>query len=69
MTTSTEVEGLFVGPEPPTVAANEEFTGPWALRAGPTNQPWVATGWDPYEVWRTRIKAAQDELETGPGNL
>jgi hypothetical protein len=68
MKTSMEAEGLLVGPEPPTAAANEEFTGPLVLPAGPATQP-AATGWDPFEVWRTRIKAAQDELETGPSDF
>jgi hypothetical protein len=54
MKTSLEVEGLLAGPPPTSAAANEEFTGPV--------QP--STGWDPYEVWRTRVKAAQDNPTT-----
>jgi hypothetical protein len=50
MQTSLEVEGLMPGPESLEAAANEEF-------AGRTNS--VASGWDPFEVWRTRVKAAK----------
>ena len=50
MKTSVEVEGLLSGPEPTTAAANEEFAS--------GTQP--SAGWDPFEVWRTRIKAAQE---------
>ena len=49
MQTTLEVEDLLVGPQPLTAAANEEFAG--------RQQP--AAGWDPFEVWRTRVKAAQ----------
>jgi hypothetical protein len=59
MKTTLEVEGLLAGPQPLTTAANDEFVGPTRPTTG---------GWDPYEVWRTRVKAAQDELETEPGN-
>jgi hypothetical protein len=61
MKTTLEVEGLLAGPQPlTTTAANDEFVGPIRPSTG---------GWDPYEVWRTRVKAAQDEMETGPGSL
>lgn len=60
MTTTTEVEGLLVGLEPLAAAANEEFIA--------LPQP-SGSGWDPYEMWRARIKAAQDEQETGPGSI
>jgi hypothetical protein len=52
---SLEVGGLLATPPTLSVAANEEFA-----RSEPS-----AGGWDPYEVWRTRIKAAQDNLKTG----
>jgi len=52
-------------PQPLTPAANEEFTGTVSdldeldldqhdLHALATPRP----GWDPYEVWRTRVKAS-----------
>lgn len=50
MQTSLEAEGLMPGPESLVAAANEEF-------AGRTTS--AAAGWDPYEVWRTRVKAAK----------
>jgi hypothetical protein len=55
MQTPLEVEGLLASPQPLEAAANEEFAG----RTGTTG------GWDPYEVWRTRVKAAKvtDESE------
>jgi hypothetical protein len=56
MKTSLEVEGLLVATQPPASAANEEFTA----------APRPAAGWDPYEVWRTRIKEAQQPLEEAP---
>ena len=54
MKTSLEVEGLLSDPPPMSAAANEEFTG----HAKPSS------GWDPYEVWLTRVKAVQDNLKT-----
>jgi hypothetical protein len=56
MKMSLEVEGLLVDAQPLTVAANEEFTAP--------TRP--AAGWDPYEVWRTRIKEAQQDQQVQP---
>jgi len=53
MQTTLEVEDLLVGPQQSTVAANEEFAG----RAQPL------AGWDPFEVWRTRVKAAKEAKE------
>ena len=51
-------EGLPAGP-PATPAANEEFTrsDEQARRA------YARSGWDPYEVWRTRVKASSREQE------
>jgi hypothetical protein len=43
-------------------AANEEFTDSPAPEA-PARTP--ATGWDPYEVWRTRVKHDSDRPERG----
>jgi hypothetical protein len=54
MKTSLEVESLLASPQPLSAAANEEFVA--------TSQP--STGWDPFEVWRTRVKAAQDSSKT-----
>ena len=58
MNTSPEVESLMAGPQLLSAAANEEFAG-LAL-----TKP--ASGWDPYEVWRTRIKkATQQDMDDG----
>ncbi len=54
MKTSLEVESLLANPRPLSAAANEEFAA--------TAQP--AIGWDPFEVWRTRVKAPQDVVKT-----
>jgi hypothetical protein len=56
MQTSLEVEGLLTPPQP-LAAANEEFAR--------KSQPSSPAGWDPFEVWRTRVKAAQDGTEPG----
>lgn len=55
MKTSLEVESLLADPRPLSAAANDEFV----TAAKPES------GWDPFEVWRTRIKAAQENLKTG----
>ena len=47
----TRVDALTTFPRPPK-AANEDFA--------PVVVEKVASGWDAYEVWRTRIKALQD---------
>ncbi len=44
-------------------AANEDFTGTAAEVRKAEHQP--ASGWDPYEVWRTRVKTVEDS----PGRL
>jgi hypothetical protein len=54
MQTSLEVEGLLPGPQSLEAAANEEFAGRTTPSAG---------GWDPYEVWRTRVKAAKQATD------
>ena len=38
-----------------TAAANEEFT---TLVDGPERLESPRSGWDPYKVWRTRVKAS-----------
>jgi hypothetical protein len=57
MQTSFEVEGLLATPQSLTPAANEEFSA--------TQE--TATGWDPFEVWRTRVRAkvAPDVAKSG----
>ncbi len=55
MKTSLEVESLLVSPRPLSAAANDEFVLP--------EKP--ASGWDPFEVWRTRVKVAQDDSKNG----
>ena len=57
MKTPLEVESLLVSPRPLSAAANDEFV----LSAKPTS------GWDPFEVWRTRVKAEQDDSKNGAG--
>ena len=45
-------------------AANEEFTGLASAEIGRRELDRLATprsGWDPYEVWRTRVKASAKE--------
>jgi len=32
---------------------------------GPASPAQPTFGWDPYEVWRTRVKVALDTLKTG----
>jgi hypothetical protein len=56
MQTSLEVEGRLTPPQS-LAAANEEF----ARQAQQPSDP--AAGWDPFEVWRTRVKAAQEAQE------
>ena len=54
MQTSLEEEGLLPGPQSLEAAANEEFAVPVTSATG---------GWDPYEVWRTRVKAAKQTTD------
>jgi hypothetical protein len=58
-------EGLTArSPEP---AANEEFTG--TANAIERMTTHAQSGWDPYEVWRTRVKATahvKQERERDP---
>ena len=51
-------EGLPAGPRI-TPAANEEFTGTDEHATLGYTRP----GWDPYEVWRTRVKASSRKAE------
>jgi hypothetical protein len=55
MQKSLEVEGLLTPPQP-RAAANEEFA-----RQPQSSSP---AGWDPFEVWRTRVKAAQESSKS-----
>jgi hypothetical protein len=58
-------EGLTAGP-PAIRAANEEFTGT-VDRLDAIS--YSRSGWDPYEVWRTRVKASsrpRQEREPDP---
>jgi hypothetical protein len=55
MKTSLEVESLLVNPRPLSTAANDEFVLPVK----------PVSGWDPFEVWRTRVKAAPDDSKSG----
>jgi hypothetical protein len=57
MQTSLEVEGLLSHPQSRSTAANEEFA------AGAQR----STGWDPYEVWLTRIRVAQNTVASEAG--
>jgi hypothetical protein len=52
----TQTNELAVLPYP-TQAANEEFM--------PARIVAASTGWDPYEIWRTRIKAVYDVRAAG----
>jgi hypothetical protein len=47
-------EGLPVERRPGTAAANEDFTG---IVTRHESAPRSEGGWDPYEVWRTRVRA------------
>lgn len=52
----TKTDRLSALPRP-AAAANDVF--PKAVATEKPLRPRVA-GWDPYEVWRTRVKATQD---------
>jgi hypothetical protein len=47
------IDALAIFPSPPPRAANEDFVPPAV--------PESVSGWDAYEVWRTRIKVLQDQ--------
>jgi hypothetical protein len=51
------VEGLRVEQRMETAAANEEFTGTVTHREIARREG----GWDPYEVWLTRVKERRRE--------
>jgi len=53
-----------------TPAANEEFTGTVndLSRRDLADRLATRSGWDPYEVWRTRVKASAKE-KRGPEPL
>jgi hypothetical protein len=52
-------EGLPAG-QRVTAAANEDFTG---TVSGADRLSAVRQGWDPYEVWRTRVKATSQRKQ------
>ena len=54
MKTSLEVESLLASPRP-LPAANDEFDLPVK----------PVSGWDPFEVWRTRVRATPDDAKNG----
>ena len=59
-------EGLSAG-HPVTPAANEEFPG--TVKDVVDTLEYPRSGWDPYEVWRTRVKAtsrSKQERESDP---
>jgi len=59
MQTSLEVDGLLAAPQSLTEAANDEFS---AVAKS-------AAGWDPFEVWRTRVRenvVAESASSVGP---
>jgi hypothetical protein len=51
-------EGVAAGPRI-IPAANEEFTGTDERE----RLAYTRAGWDPYEVWRTRVKASSRKTE------
>lgn len=42
-------------------AANEEFVPARRETRVPPDTPCEKSGWDPYEVWRTRVRHVRDE--------
>ena len=47
-------------------AANEDRTA--VVAAAESKEAGSASGWDPYEVWRTRIKSARDTRSKSDSN-
>jgi hypothetical protein len=41
-------------------AANDEFTG---MMKAPDRLARSQSGWDPYEVWRTRVKGSSSAMQ------
>lgn len=64
MPTKREAEGRGAHPRALT-AANEEFSATHGTHAANPENKTHLHGWDPYEVWRTRIKALQDAFRNG----
>jgi len=60
----TRVEALTLFPRA-LKAANEELV---SVATPSEKSERRAAGWDPYEVWRTRIKAPQDSIRRLPQN-
>ena len=58
MQTSLEVDGLLAAPQSLSPAANEEFSA--ASK--------VVPGWDPFEVWRTRVRENVIPEAASPGS-
>lgn len=56
-------EGRPVEPHTETAAANEEFTGTATRRDAARREG----GWDPFEVWRSRVKERRRRPRE-PGN-
>ena len=56
-------EGLPVQRHADTDAANEEFTGIVTRLDTKRGE----SGWDPYEVWRTRVRAPAKSVKSAKG--
>ena len=56
MKTTVEADGRSADPQALS-PANEDFKG---AAGGADKVTLQGSGWDPYEVWRTRIQAMQD---------
>lgn len=64
MRTTKPLEGkAFVSPA--LVAANEP-TMPEAAHKDRAPQPGTSRGWDPYDVWRTRVKTPRENDTPAP---
>jgi hypothetical protein len=51
-----------------TTAANEDRTPVVAAAESKEPGSTSASGWDPYEVWRTRVKSARDTRSKSNSN-
>jgi hypothetical protein len=61
MTAHKGAEGLAAD-ERMSAAASEEVTG---MVSGPDTLARPQSGWDPYEIWRTRVKEPSPEGAAG----
>jgi hypothetical protein len=59
MKATVEAEGQSADPQPLS-PANEDFK---SAAGGADKVTHQRSGWDPYEVWRTRIQEMQEEAE------